>query len=139
MDRTSELYEIAGKNEIEVLDFPLPEAESVSVEINGRCYIGMDSTRRFTRGEEAARLGHELGHCLYGGFYTRRTPFDVREQHEARADRWYILHAIPEDKLMAMLKAGLDAWEIAEELDTTEEYVRRAYYFYKEMKGGRLN
>ena len=139
MDRTSELYDIARKNEIEVLDFPLPEAESVSVEINGRCYIGMDSTRRFTRGEEAARLGHELGHCLYGGFYTRRTPFDIKEQHEARADRWYILHAIPEDKLMAMLKAGLDAWEIAEELGTTEEYVRRAYYFYKDRRGGEPN
>ena len=38
-----------------------------------------------------------------------------------------------------MLKDGMDAWEIAEELDTTEEYVRRAYYFYKEVKGGHLN
>ena len=53
-----------------------------------------------------------------------------------RADRWYILHAIPEETLLAMLKRGMDACEIAEELDTTEEYVRRAYYFYKDMRGG---
>ena len=45
-------------------------------------------------------------------------------------------HFIPEDKLMAMLEAGMDACEIAEELDTTEEYVRRAYYYYKDVRGG---
>ena len=37
---------------------------------------------------------------------------------------------------MALLKRGMDACEIAEVLDTTEEYVRRAYYFYKDMRGG---
>ena len=105
----------------------------------GRCYIGMDSSRRLTRAEEAARLGHELGHCLYGGFYTMLTPFDLRERHEVRADRWYILHFIPEAELMAMLQQGLDAWEIAEKLDTTEDYVRRAYYFYKEQREGAPN
>ena len=30
------------------------------------------------------------------------------------------------------MKQGRDADEIAEILDTTEEYVRRAYYYYKE-------
>ena len=39
---------------------------------------------------------------------------------------------------MSLLQQGLDAWEIAEELDTTEEYVRRAYYFYKGRRGGWL-
>lgn len=136
MDRVNELYSIAEENGVEVYNFPLPVTGSLSEEIDGRPVIGMDSTRRFTRAEEAARLGHELGHCLYGGFYTVKTPFDLRERHEARADRWYIRHFIPEDKLMAMLKSGMDAYEIAEELDTTEEYVRRAYYYYKDVKGG---
>lgn len=136
MDRVNELYEIAEENGIEVLDFPLPASGSMSIEQNGRYYIGMDSTRQFSRAEEAARLGHELGHCLYGGLYTRLTPFDLKERHEVRADRWYILHAIPEDALMSMLKSGMDAWEIAERLDTTEEYVRRAYYYYKDVRGG---
>lgn len=85
-----------------------------------------------TQAEEQARLGHELGHCLYGGFYTRATPFDLAERHEARADRWYILRAIPRSRLFELLRQGYDAWEIAEYLNTTEDYVRRAYYFYKE-------
>ena len=136
MDRVNELYKIAEENGIEVLGFPMPESGSMCIEQGGRYYIGMDNTRHFTRAEEAARLGHELGHCLYGGLYTRRTPYDIKERHEVRADRWYIVHAIPEDALTSMLKAGMDAWEIAERLDTTEEYVRRAYYYYKDVKGG---
>ncbi len=136
MDRVSELYDTAEKSGIEVLSFPLPETGSLSIEQGGRCYIGIDSSRKLTRAEEAARLGHELGHCLYGGFYTRATPYDLMERHEVRADHWYILHAIPEGRLMSLLQQGLDAWEIAEELDTTEEYVRRAYYFYKDRRGG---
>lgn len=136
MDRVNELYSIAEENGVEVYNFPLPLTGSLSEEIDGHCCIGMDSTRRFTRAEEAARLGHELGHCLYGGFYTKLTPFDIKERHEARADRWYIRHFIPEGKLMAMLEVGMDACEIAEELDTTEEYVRRAYYYYKDVRGG---
>lgn len=136
MDRVNELYSAAEENGVEVLSFPLPETGSISIEQAGRCYIGIDSSRQLSRAEEAARLGHELGHCLYGGFYTRCTPFDLRERHEVRADHWYILHFIPEDKLMLMLQHGFDAWEIAEELDTTEEYVRRAYYFYKDRRGG---
>lgn len=136
MDRVNELYSVAEDSGIEVYNFPLPNTGSMSIEVNGRCCIGMDSTRHLTRCEEAARLGHELGHCLYGGFYTKTTPFDLRERHEVRADRWYILNYIPEDKLMVMLKAGMDAYEIAEALDTTEEYIRRAYYYYKDVRGG---
>ena len=83
-----------------------------------------------TAAEESACVGHELGHCLYGGFYTRTTPFDTVERHEARADKWYILNAIPCGTLFSLLRRGYDAWEIAEQLGTTEEYVRRAYYIY---------
>lgn len=136
MDRLNELYDVARENDIEIYNFPLPNTGSMSVEVDGCCYIGMDSTQRFTKAEEAARLGHEVGHCVYGGFYTRNTPFDLRERHEVRADRWYILHAIPEETLLSMLKRGMDAYEIAEALDTTEEYIRRAYYFYKDTRGG---
>lgn len=123
---------IAEKNGVEIVSFHLPNADSMSAEINGRCYIGLDNSRHRTTAEEQARIGHELGHCLYGGFYTRLTPFDDIERHEVRADRWYIKRAIPRKILFGLLSQGYDAWEIAEQLNTTEEYVRRAYYYYKE-------
>ena len=46
MDRVSELYDTAEKSGIEVLSFPLPETGSLSIEQGGRCYIGIDSSRK---------------------------------------------------------------------------------------------
>lgn len=132
MGKTPDLHAVAEQNGVEIVSFRLPNADSMSTEVNGRCYIGLDSTRQLTRGEENARLGHELGHCLYGGFYTRSAPYDLRERHEVRADRWYIRRVIPRKTLFRLLRDGYDAWEIAEQLDTTEDYVRRAYYYYME-------
>lgn len=111
---------------------PLPVTKSVAVPLKRKGVIGIDSGQSMTRGEEQTRLGHELGHCLYGGFYSRTTQYDLVERHEAKADKWYILHAIPERTLFSLLRQGYDAWEIAEMLETTEEYVRRAYYYYKD-------
>lgn len=110
----------------------LTEVRSIAVAVGGSGVVGLDNSRPMTNAEEQTRLGHELGHCLYGGFYRRQDPFDLVERHEVRADRWYIKRAIPRKTLFRMLKQGYDAWEIAEQLNTTEEYIRRAYYYYKE-------
>lgn len=111
---------------------PLPEVRSLALAVGSGGVVGLDNTHAMSHAEEQARLGHELGHCLYGGFYTHGTPYDVAERHEVRADRWYIKKAIPRRTLFRLLREGRDAWEIAELLDTTEEYVRRAYYYYKD-------
>ena len=115
-----------------VVSVPLPQLGSIALQDGLKGVIGLDSTRSMSTGEEQARLGHELGHCLYGGFYSRSSPFDAVERHEVRADRWYIKRAIPRKTLFQLLKQGYDAWEIAEQLNTTEEYIRLAYYYYKE-------
>lgn len=125
---------IADANGIEIVNFRLPNVGSMSTEVNGRCVIGLDTSRQMTRAEEQAHIGHELGHCLYGGFYSRSSPYDLVERHEIRADRWYIRHAIPRKTLFRLLRDGRDIWEIAELLDTTEEYVWQAYCYYKENR-----
>jgi hypothetical protein len=127
-----DFYKLAAENGVPVVNFPLPQTGSIAVDDGENGIIGMDSTRRWECGEEQAHLGHELGHCLYGGFYDRETACDMIERHEVRADRWYILKAIPRETLLGLLKQGYDAWEIAERLNTTEDYVRQAYYYYKD-------
>lgn len=134
MQAKADFMEIAERNGVEILRFAFPLVDSMSTEISGRCYIGLDCSRSRTTAEEQVCIGHELGHCLYGGFYTRQTPFDIVERHEVRADHWYIRQAIPRKTLFDLLRKGYDAWEIAERLDTTEEYVRRAYYYYKDNR-----
>lgn len=127
-----DFYQLAAQSGIPVVSLPLPEAGSLSLQDGCKGVIGIDNSRTLTYGEEQARIGHELGHCLYGGFYTRTMPYDLAERHEIRADRWYILRAIPRNVLFDLLHQGYDAWEIAEQLNTTEDYIRRAYYYYKD-------
>lgn len=134
MGKRSSFQDIAENNGIEILGFRLPSVNSMSTEINGKCYIGLDTSRPMSHAEEQACIGHELGHCLYGGFYTRSSPYDLVERHEARADRWYIRHAIPRKTLFRLLREGREVWEIAEMLDTTEEYVWQAYCYYRENR-----
>lgn len=130
--KTIDFYQVADAAGVPVVHMALPQLGSVAIESGGKGVIGLDDSRSMTAAEEQACVGHELGHCLYGGFYTRATPFDIAERHEVRADKWYILNAIPRRTLFSLLRRGYDAWEIAEQLNTTEEYVRRAYYYYKE-------
>ena len=127
-----DFYQVAAEKGDPGDEMELPEVRSIAVAVGSSGVVGLDNSQPMTRAEEQARLGHELGHCLYGGFYTRSSPFDMVERHEVRADRWYIKRAIPRKTLFRMLKQGYDAWEIAEQLNTTEEYVRRAYYYYKD-------
>lgn len=128
----NDFYDLAEASGVPVVRMPLPITRSLSIESGKSGIIGMHSGSWSSRGEEQAHLGHELGHCLYGGFYTRSAPYDVVERHEWKADKWYILHAIPKERLLAKLREGYDAWEIAEQLDTTEDYIRMAYYYYKD-------
>lgn len=132
MEEKSDFYSIAAQSKVKIFNLRIPNSQSISAEVDGQSYIGLDNSKSATIGEEQAHLGHELGHCLYGGFYTRSAPYDVVERHEWKADKWYILHAIPKERLLAKLREGYDAWEIAEQLDTTEDYIRMAYYYYKD-------
>ena len=130
--KKTDFYQLAEAAGVPVVRTALPEVRSVALAVGNSGVVGLDSSRPMTRAEEQAYLGHELGHCLYGGFYTRSSPYDLIERHEFRADRWYIRHAIPRKTLFRLLREGREVWEIAEMLDTTEEYVWQAYCYYKE-------
>lgn len=126
-----DLYALAESQGVTVLQLPLPECKSLSLQQDGACYIGLDSAG-MTAAEEHCCLGHELGHCLHSGFYTRSSPFDLREQHERRADIWFIKRHIPENALAQLLRAGRGICEIADALDVTEDYIIKAYFYYKD-------
>ena len=132
--KKTDFYQLAEAAGVPVVHMALPEVRSVALAVGGSGVVGLDSSRPMTRAEEQAHLGHELGHCLYGGFYTHSSPYDLIERHEFRADRWYIRHAIPRKTLFRLLREGREVWEIAEMLDTTEEYVWQAYCYYRENR-----
>lgn len=127
------LYRIAQQQNIEVLTFPIPENESVSVMLNdGTCYIGMDSSVRDGSVEERVHLAHELGHCSTGAFYNAYSPHDLRYKHERKADKWAINQLVPENELKHAIKTGItNLWELAELFEVTLPFMRKAVCYYK--------
>ena len=135
----NELFQIADDAGIEVYYFPMPESESMSLPIGNKSVVGLDDSKPRRTCEECVHLGHELGHCVYGGFYNRHTPYDVIEQHEYRADAWFIQNFIKEADLRLMLKDGYSTAEMAEELGVTEKYIKKALHYWTECRGVDFN
>ena len=126
------LYALAEKENIGVLRFPLPNTGSMSVMDEwGQCSIGMDPGVQDGGALERVHLGHELGHCVTGSFYSRNTAVDSRQRHENQADRWAVQNLIPVDDLdQAVAEGCTELWELAERFDVTEEFVRKAVCLY---------
>ena len=98
---------------------------------NGAQYIGMDESVVDGGAQERVHLGHELGHCLTGSFYSVYTAVDCRQRHENRADKWAVLELIPVDDLDDAVAQGCtELWELAERFGVTEDFVKKAVCYY---------
>ena len=126
------LYDFAKQQNIEVLSYPMPENESMSVMLeDGRCFVGMDASVRDGGIQERVHLSHELGHCATGSFYNRYSAYDIRQRHENRADKWAILQLVPEDALdAAIAESCCDIWELSERFGVTEQFMKKAVCYY---------
>ena len=132
MTELSALYRRAEELNIPVLHVPLPVTGSVSTMAeDGSCAIGLDLPRRRSRNELRVRLAHELGHCVTGSFYNRRSPFDVRKRHENRADKYAIRALIPVEALDEAIAEGIcERWELAEHFGVDQAVLEKALCLY---------
>lgn len=128
-----ELYQLADENNISVYSFDLPQTLSMSVrETDGSCAIAIDPFGLDSTKDEMIRLAHELGHCVTGSFYNRYSDLDIREKSEFSADKWAIKKLIPKDELQIAFKQGYtEPWDLAEYFNVTEEFVIKAFNYYK--------
>ena len=126
------LYDLAKQQNIEVLPFSLEDSGSISLMAeDGSCYIGIDNSMQDNSAQERVHLGHELGHCLTGSFYSIHTAIDCRQRHENKADKWAVKKLIPIQDLEAAIASGYtEAWELAEYFGVTELFMRKAICYY---------
>ena len=131
MKELKSLYRLAEKRNIEIINLPLPETASMSIELQDACYIGIDNAVLDTSAEERTHLAHELGHCITGSFYNRHTQFDIRQRHENRADKWAVRRLIPKTDLDEAIAAGYtELWELADFFGVTEDLIKKAVCLY---------
>ena len=126
------LYDFAKQQNIGVFSFPLPKTGSLSfMEESGDCFIGMDDSVRDGDVQERVHLGHELGHCVTGSFYSIYTAIDCRQRHENRADKWAICQLISVDALDEAVAQGCtELWELAERFGVTEQFMKKAVCYH---------
>ena len=131
MDILNKLYRLAEKDGISVLRLNLPLTKALSLLENSTCYIGIDETQFETSAEKKAALAYELGHCKTGSFYNQYSPFDLRERHEVRADRWAIEEIIPRQYFNDAINSGVtEPWELAELFNVPQRFVEKAVEYY---------
>ena len=126
------LYTFARQQNIEVIPYPMEKNGSMSVmREDGVCFIGMDDSVRDGSVQERVHLGHELGHCATGSFYSIHTAIDCRQRHENRADKWAIQALIPVEELDTAIAEGCtEVWELAERFGVTEDFIRKTVCYY---------
>ena len=125
------LYRIAHRHGIPVLLFSMPKCESMSLQTEDGCVIGMDKSVCDCRSIEATHLAHELGHCLTGSFYNARCSHDLRQRHENRANKWAVECMIPSWELdKAVAEGHTTLWELADHFGVTEDFMRKAVCYH---------
>lgn len=131
--RTSlnDLYDIAEKEDITVVNTDCPECSAISLMTpSGKCYIGMDYNTIETEREERQYLAHDIGHCESGAFYNPYSPLNVISQQEFRANKRALQYLVPRDELEDFLKSKPETWEICEYFDVDIQYIQLAFWVY---------
>lgn len=126
------LYDIAREQNIEVVEWPLHQNGSISLmDDDGNCVIGIDESVMDGDALERVHIGHELGHCMTGSFYSIHTAVDCRRRHENRADKWAIRELVPVDDLDQAVADGCsEIWDLAEHFGVTEQFMKKAVCYY---------
>lgn len=129
----NDLYKMAEESGVVVDEFPMKKCVSFSLmDLDGGCYIAIDPLKLQSSQQERIILGHELGHCQTGSFYNSYSSFDIRKRHENRADKWSIIHLVPEKELNEAISAGFtQVWQLAEYFDVPCEFMAKALHWYR--------
>ena len=122
--------EIALKNHIAIIEYPFDKIKACSVESGNKYFIGINEKKFENRAQLNTAKAHELGHCITGAMYCADSPLFTQEKCEYRANRWAIRKFVPRQVLLDYFKRGYQMWEIAEEMELTEEFLWMAYYHY---------
>lgn len=127
--------EYATFQDIDIDWLPLSSLDALSIEHKEQYAIVLDPNKIESSADENTKLAHELGHCLYGGFYSSTTPLYTREKHEYKANVWAVKFLVPWDELHEAVHNGItEPWELAEYFSVTEAFINLALEYYLERK-----
>lgn len=135
INNNEDLYSIAEREGVSILTFSLPECTAIAMPDGDSDYVvGVDPSVSKSRKVERVVIAHELGHCISGAVYTRYQDKLHRAKAEHSATKWAVHNLIDRDEFISLLKQGYRVWELAEEYNVTEDFIKQAYHFYCELE-----
>lgn len=139
MKKLINLYNTAEKENIKVKkkDFKDFQANGLCLYDTKKCNIYLNKNIE-TETEEKCTLAEEIGH------YKKEIGFNLldttpegyeftRSINEFRAKRWAVNELIPFDQFKRFLGTNYTKYEVANELDVTEDMVEFAWFIYEPM------
>lgn len=126
---TDRLYGLAKNSGVRIDRLRVSENKSISVKYGEKYFVCID--KNLSEKDEKVCLAHELGHCATSSFYNIYSPFDIREKHEKRADKWAINKLVPKTVFKKALKEGYDnIYSLAEYFGVTTDFMQKAVDLY---------
>ena len=114
MTTSTECAIFCEENNINLDYCDLPINKSMSFEEDDEQYIVMDKSE-MTEIERKCRLVHEIGHCMTGAFYNRRSPLEIRSRCEHKANVYEAKKLLPKEEMLKAFKKGyVEARQLAE-------------------------
>ena len=91
--------------------------------------------RGLKRKEYRNRVGHEIGHCEKGAFYTRISAPTCRGKCEESARRWQYENQIGREDLERAVRSGRKTlWELSDYFDLPETLILGAIRYFREVR-----
>lgn len=135
MKKLEYFYDYANKNCIDIIDYPFNELKGLFYTHDNKDYIFLNYKLFKNSIDEKITLAEECGHYsvgaipinIYNNDYSNKI---INSKNEFKAFKWALDKLIPYDKFKSFLGQDLTKYEVANELEVTEEFLEKAYNYY---------
>jgi len=125
------LKNLIFKEKINLVECPMTNTKARIIRDTNEQCIFIDKKQIHNPVEEKCILAEELGHyyndALYSPLYFDKVLID---KNEYKATKWAFKTLIDKQQLISLCQQNLNKYEIAQELEVTEELLEEAYKYY---------
>ena len=130
-----DMYKIAEKEKIDVLDYNWSNTKARIFEIDNNYYIALDYKKINNSIEEKEIFAEELGHYYCNALYHINSDKTVIDKCEYRAMKWAYSVLVPIQKLKEKIIQGFNLYDLADYFGVDCKYMNDCINFYIEKYG----
>lgn len=130
-----DMYRIAEKEKIEVLNYNWSNTKARIFEIDNNYYIALNYNQIDNTIEEKEVFAEELGHYYCNALYYINSNKIIKDKCEYRAMKWAYSVLVPLQKLKEKIIQGFNLYDLADYFNVDYIYMSNCIKFYTEKYG----